>query len=142
MPSPRVATADITIRAPRSKVWAALLDPAAIREYMFGATVTSEWTEGSPITWEGEFQGKAYRDTGEVLRLVPGEVLEYAHVSPRPGQPDAPGDRHVVTIHLADGRSATRVALTQDNNPTEEARQHAEQNWELMLQGLKQYLER
>ncbi|MBK8004867.1 MAG: SRPBCC domain-containing protein [Gemmatimonadetes bacterium] len=134
-----IASAETSIRVPRARVWAALVDPAALREYMFGAVVTSDWTEGSPITWEGEWQGKAYRDTGEVLRVRPGEVLQYAHASP---QGTGPAERHVVTIQLSDAPAGTRVALTQDNNPTEEARGHATRNWEQMLAALKQYLER
>lgn len=132
-----IAAAETSIRAPRAKVWTALVDPAAMREYMFGSVVTSDWTEGSPITWEGEWQGKAYRDTGEVLRVRPGEVLQYAHASQ-----GGAADRHVVTIQLSDAEAGTRVALTQDNNPTEEARGHATRNWEQMLAALKQYLER
>jgi hypothetical protein len=32
--------------------------------------------------------------------------------------------------------------LSQDNNPTEQAREHAEKNWSVMLAGLKAFLER
>jgi hypothetical protein len=31
--------------------------------------------------------------------------------------------------------------LTQDNNATEEARKHSEQNWSTMLEALKQHVE-
>jgi hypothetical protein len=34
------------------------------------------------------------------------------------------------------------VTLTQDNNPTEEARRHSEENWSMMLDGLKKLVER
>jgi len=34
------------------------------------------------------------------------------------------------------------VSLSQDNNPTEEARVHSEKNWETMLVDLKQLLEK
>jgi hypothetical protein len=42
---------------------------------------------------------------------------------------------------LASEGSRTRVSLTQDNNPDEEARAHSAKNWEKMLSGLKQYVE-
>jgi hypothetical protein len=29
---------------------------------MFGTTVNSEWREGAPITWKGDWKGKAYED--------------------------------------------------------------------------------
>jgi hypothetical protein len=34
------------------------------------------------------------------------------------------------------------VALSQDNNLTETAREHSEKNWTKMLAGLKQFVER
>jgi hypothetical protein len=33
------------------------------------------------------------------------------------------------------------VTLTQDNNATEEAKAHSEENWKRMLEGLKHYVE-
>jgi uncharacterized protein YndB with AHSA1/START domain len=44
-----IAKALVTIDAPLAKVWAALVDPKAIREYMFGTNVVTDWREGSPI---------------------------------------------------------------------------------------------
>ena len=38
--------------------------------------------------------------------------------------------------------SHTIVSLSQDNNPTEQAREHSEKNWGVMLAGLKQFLEK
>jgi hypothetical protein len=32
--------------------------------------------------------------------------------------------------------------LTQDNNPTEQARDHSEKNWTMMLSALKQFVEK
>ena len=43
------ATASTTINAPKSEVWDALVTPEAIKEYMFGTDVSSEWREGSGI---------------------------------------------------------------------------------------------
>ena len=51
-----IATASITIKAPASKVWNALVDPKAIQQYMFGTNAVSDWREGSPIGWKGEWQ--------------------------------------------------------------------------------------
>jgi hypothetical protein len=38
---------------------------------------------------------------------------------------------HTVTIDLAPDGARTHVTLSQDNNPTEDARQHSEKNWDL-----------
>lgn len=58
-----IAKASTTIEAPLRTVWNALVDPQAIREYMFGTNVASDWTEGSPITWKGEWEGKPREPT-------------------------------------------------------------------------------
>ena len=38
-----IAKAEATINAPITEVWNALTDPDIIKEYMFGATVISDW---------------------------------------------------------------------------------------------------
>ena len=110
--------------------------------YMFGADVTSQWREGSPIVWKGEFKGKAYEDKGTILRIEPETLLQYSHFSPLSGKPDQPESYHTVTIELSGAGDRTHVVLTQDNNPTEQAREHSEKNWRTMLEGLKKYVER
>jgi uncharacterized protein YndB with AHSA1/START domain len=40
MPANLTARASITINAPNAKVWDALVNPAAIKKYMFGTNVT------------------------------------------------------------------------------------------------------
>ncbi len=135
-----IARSSTTINAPRTKVWKALVDPRAIREYMFGTEVTSDWKPGSSITWKGEWEGRPYQDKGVIVRALPQQELEYTHFSPMTGLPDKPENYHTVTIELT-GEEQTRVTLSQDNNATEEARQHSEKNWSQMLAGLKKYAE-
>ena len=61
MKDPLIAQAHVEINAPIAKVWAALVDPAMIKQYMFGTTVVSDWHEDAPIVWKGEWEGKPYR---------------------------------------------------------------------------------
>ena len=138
----RIARASLTVDAPRAKVWDALVNPKAIKQYMFGAAVVSDWREGSPIVWKGEWQGNPYEDKGTLLEVEPGRTLRYSHFSPLSGLPDEPGNYHTVTIELSGEGNQTRVALTQDNNPTDEARVHSEKNWGMMLAALQKFLER
>ena len=136
-----VARATTIIAADRDAVWTALVEPAAIKQYMFGTTVESDWSEGSPIVWKGEWQGRAYEDKGKILRLEPGRLLQYTHFSPLSGVPDEPQNYHTVTIELAPEGAGTSVILTQDGSTTEEARAHSEENWRTMLDGLRRYVE-
>ena len=136
-----VARASITIDAPRAQVWSALVNPEAIKQYMFGTNVVSDWRKGSPIVWKGEWQGKSYEDKGVILELKPERTIQYTHFSPLSGLPDTPENYHTVTIDLSGEGNQTRVSLAQDNNPTEQARDHSQKNWERMLMALKKFLE-
>jgi len=62
--------------------------------------------------------------------------------SPLSGLEDTPANYHTVTIELSGKDSQTIVSLSQDNNPTEQAREHSEKNWGTMLAGLKRFLEK
>jgi len=66
-----IANASIFISATAAKVWNALTNPELIRQYMFGTNVVSDWREGSPIVWKGEWQGTTYEDKGVILKLKP-----------------------------------------------------------------------
>jgi uncharacterized protein YndB with AHSA1/START domain len=136
-----IANAAATIEAAKSRVWEALVSPAAIKQYMFGADVVSDWREGSSIVWKGEWKGKPYEDNGVVLRVRPGEVLEYSHYSPLTGKPDVPDSYHTVTVTLTGDGKQTRVSIAQDNNADDDTRKNSEQNWNTMLGGLKKLVE-
>ncbi len=136
-----IAKAETDLDAPKSRVWDALVDPKAIKQYMFGTNVSSDFKKGSPITWKGEWQGKAYEDKGTIVDIEPGKRLRYTHFSPLAGLPDKPENYHNVTIELAGDADRTHVVLAQDNNADEKAKEHSEKNWKMMLDGLKKYLE-
>ena len=136
------ATAEVEIEASTTRVWTALTEPDQIKAYMFGSEVTTDWTVGSSIVWAGEYDGRPYEDKGEVVEFEPPHRLTVTHFSPLSGQPDAPESYHRLTYRLDEVDGRTRVRLSQDNNPTEEAAEHSRRSWELMLGGLKEYVER
>jgi uncharacterized protein YndB with AHSA1/START domain len=136
-----VAKAAITVDATVAEVWDALVNPDIVKRYMFGATVVSDWREGAPIAWRGEWKGKPYEDKGQILELRPRERLRYSHFSPLSGAPDVPESYHEVAISLSGHDGAVRVDLTQDNNKTQAATEESQRNWGLMLGGLKKAVE-
>lgn len=136
-----IAQASSTINAPAAKVWDALTNPAIIKQYMFGTHVVSDWKEGSPIVWQGEWQGRQYEDKGVILKLEPQRLIKYSHFSPLSGLPDTPENYHTVTVELTSAGAQTHVALSQDQNATEEEREHSAQNWAMVLEGLKKTVE-
>jgi uncharacterized protein YndB with AHSA1/START domain len=137
-----IATKSITIDAPVEKVWKALTTPEMIREYLFGTETVTDWKPGSPITWKGEWQGKKYEDKGKILAAEPGKQLRYTYWSSMAGKEDRPENYATVSFDLNGSNGQTQLTLTQDGNDTEEGRRHAEQNWTIVMDGLKKLVEK
>lgn len=136
-----VATAETDISAAPARVWDALVDPAQIKKYMFGSQVETDWQQGSPIVWKGEYEGKTYEDKGEILDVQPGKRLQVTHFSPLGGQKDAPENYHTLTYELTERGGGTHLSLSQDNNGSDEEAAHSKKNWDMMLASLKDTVE-
>lgn len=136
-----LARLTVKIHAPTEAVWRALVTPRDLKQYLFGADVSSEWREGRPITWRGEWLGKPYEDRGVILAVRPRQLLRFSHYSPRSGLPDHPRNYHVVDIALEPEPDGTLVTIEQDSNATEGQRSDAEKLWGAMLTSLKKYVE-
>jgi uncharacterized protein YndB with AHSA1/START domain len=117
-----VATADIEIHAPPTKVWSALTDPEQIKQYMFGSQVVTDWRRGSQIVWTGEYEGKKYEDKGEILEIEPERRLKVTHFSPLSGREDLAENYHTLLYELEERGGMTRLLLSQDNNPSQRRR--------------------
>lgn len=137
-----IAKASADIAAPPDRIWKALTDPAAIKQYYFGTNLETTWKVGAPITFKGEWQGRAYSDKGTIVAYDEPKTLAYTHFSPLMGKPDKPENYHTVRVTLVPSGKNTRVTWEQDNNETEESRGHSQKNWETVLAGLKKYVER
>src|SRR5512139_2005305 len=125
MNSKFVAKATSIINAPASKVWEALTQPDLIKQYLFGTQVTTDWKVGSPITYEGVWEGKAYKDKGVILQVEPGKLLVSTFWSALSGLPDIPENYQTVRYELAAEDGGTRLTILQDNNPTQEDANHS-----------------
>ncbi len=121
-----VGIAATEIDAPPDVVWRTLTDPAAIKQFMFGTMVETDWQPGSPIAWRGEYHGRAYEDKGELIVVAPGHRLELTHFSPLSGQEDIPENYHTMVYTLEASDAGTALSLTQDNNADQEAADHAQ----------------
>jgi len=144
----QTAKVAIVVEASPKRVWDALVDPVAIKTYFMGTTVETDWKVGSPITWSGEWKGKAFSDKGEILECEDSKVLSYSHWSPLTGAEDVPENYHVVTTTLHEAEGGTEVELTQSNltggvSATDRSsRADFEKNWSTVLEGLKKTVER
>ncbi len=136
-----VAEATILVKASAAHVWHALTAPEIIKKYFFGADVITDWKVGSPIVYRGVWEGRAFEDKGMVLQVEVGRLLVVTHWSPLSGMADVAENYHTVSYELSALDSGIQVTITQDNNATEDERKHSEQNWQMVLQGLKKLLE-
>ena len=82
-----VANAAVSIISNRQDVWNALVNPDAIRHYMFGAEVKSDWRVGSEISWKGKLNGTQYEDKGVILKIEPQKILKYSQFYSYPDSP-------------------------------------------------------
>lgn len=136
------ASAQTDVAATPERVWAALTEPEQIAAYLQGSRVTTTWQVGSPITWDGEYDGHSYQDKGEVLTYDEPHVLAVTHYSPMMGQPDEPQNYHTLVYTLTPSGVGTHLLLTQDGCETEEQATQFSQNWQRMLDGLQAHVER
>ena len=136
-----ISKARAIINTSTSKVWDALTKPELIKQYMFGTEVITDWQVGSPITYKGIWDGKAYEDKGKVLQIEIEKLLVSTFWSSLAGLPDIPENYKTVRYELVPEDNGTRLTITQDNNDSQEEATHSEQNWKMVLDGMKKLLE-
>jgi uncharacterized protein YndB with AHSA1/START domain len=131
----------IVIEAPMEEVWRALTTPRIIKQWFFGVETESDWKEGGPIVHHGEYQGRAYEDKGEILKMEPLVRLVHTHWSPFSGTPDSPENYQTVTYELPRMETVARLTVSETNLPSVEAAGVSEGRWDAVLKDLKFLLE-
>jgi len=131
----------ITINAPAAKVWQALTDPKIVKQYFFGTNVKSDWKKGSPIIWEGEWEGKTYQDTGTILDIELGKYVKYNYWSSMSGTENKPENYANITYSLSEKDGKTVLTITQDNIKNKESKEHSEQNWKSVFGKMREMIE-
>jgi len=137
-----IAKASTTINAPASKVWAALTNPEMIKQYLFGTEAKSDWKVGSPITYTGVWQGKAYKDKGMILEIVPEKLMVYTYWSSMSGTSDSPENYQKLTNELVEADGKTMLTITQENAKDQNSADHSGENWKMVLAKLKEVVEK
>ena len=134
-------TIDLKFKAPITKVWQGLTDPDMVKAYFFGTQLKSSWRVGEAITFSGEWEGKQYEDKGIILDIDPGKFLKYTYWSSMSGNEDKPENYATITYNLTESNGITNLTITQDNIKSQEAKEHSEQNWEGVFDGLRKLIE-
>lgn len=83
MEQPLFVTNSITINAPASAVWDALVNPLKTKQYMFGCEAVSDWKPGSELLWKGLANDQEVIFVkGYIISTDPGKHLEYTTFDP------------------------------------------------------------
>ena len=136
-----IATKSIHIKATPERVWEALTDPAQVKQYMWGSEVVSDWKQGSPLVYRGDWEGKPFEDKGTILEIDPPRLLRTNYFSPLSGKEDVPENYAEVTYALAPEAGGTKLTVTQSNIVDETAREHSEGNWSVALEAMRKVIE-
>ena len=116
----KTTTSKVVIEAPANRVWAALTQPALVKQWQYGADLTTDWNAGSSIEFRNEWNGDVFLQSGTVLEVDEPRSLRYSLFFPRPGLEDRPENRFVMTYRLDERAGSTELTIVQED-PRESA---------------------
>ena len=133
----------IEINSNVEKVWEALTNPEKIKIYLFGTETITDWKIGSPIIFQGEYEGHKYKDKGNVLENKMYEILKYDYWSGFSGLEDIPENYSIVTYRIENASdNQVKFTWTQEGFANEEGQQHSENGLNGMLEQIKILVEK
>ena len=138
----RAVKRSVIINAKAAEVWKAITDPEMIKQYFFGTNVKTDWKEGSKITFSGTWKGKEYEDKGQVTLVKKNKKLEYTYWSSLSGLGDFPQNYYDMIYELEEREKDTVLAIIQVGLMSDDIYKQTSENWEIVLQQLKQLLEK
>ena len=138
-----IVSESIEINAAPSKVWDALTNPEIIKEYLFGTQTITDWKVGSDIIFQGEYQGKIYRDKGVIKEYIPNKLISYSYWSGFSGLEDKPENYSLVNYNVeAIGDKKTKFTWAQKGFADEKRYEHSKKGMKEFLEKIKNIIER
>lgn len=133
----------IIINRSSKKLWEVLTTPSIIKEYLFGTETITDWKVGSPIIFQGEYQGHKYKDVGVILENKALELISYSYWSGFSGTENKPENYSKVSYTLkAIDNNTTELTWTQTGYVDEEKQQHSKNGMPDFLKLLKTVAEK
>ncbi len=136
-----IVTNEIKISASKEDVWKTLLDPEKIKIYFFGTNASSDWKEGSSLTFQGEYQGQIYEDKGVIQKIIMHKFFQFTYISSFSGLSDEPQNYSLVSYELEEERDQTNLKITQRGFVSETSCEHSNTAWKNVLQKIKELAE-
>ena len=122
------------------KLWAALTDPAMMKQYWFGMHCESDWKAGSP--WRLVFSDGRVADDGSIVEIEPGKrmVIEWTNRF----KPELAGEgpsRCTMELEPVDG-GAVKLTITHEHDKSQSKLiEQVGGGWPKVLSNLKSLLE-
>ena len=133
----------ITVNVAASRMWEVLTNPEIIKEYLFGTETVTDWKVGSPIVFQGEYQGHKYSDHGVIMELEFHKHIAYSYWSGFSGLEDKPENYSMVIYDLESIDSThTKFTWTQKGYPDETRQAHSQSGMKEFLEQIKGIAER
>ncbi len=133
----------IDINADSTKVWKALTDPEIIKDFLFGTETVTDWKPGSEVVFQGEYEGKKYRDHGIVKENVENKLLNYTYWSGMSGLEDKPENYSLITYTLKPIEdNITTFTWTQKGYADEDSYNHTMNGMDDFLKKIKEVVEK
>jgi uncharacterized protein YndB with AHSA1/START domain len=132
----------IHVKASPARVWEVLTTPSIIKEYLYGTETITDWKVGSPIVFQGEYEGVTYRDHGVILENILNQKLIYSYWSSFSGTENIPENHSEVGYLLTEQEDqTTMLTWLQKGYVNEEKRAHSENGMNDFLEQLKKIIE-
>jgi uncharacterized protein YndB with AHSA1/START domain len=135
----------INIKAPVSKVWKTLTNPALIKLWMEDSgtdiEIITDWVVGSPFIIRGDLHGFSLENKGNVLHFEPERVFRYDYLSNLSNRPDKPENYSSIEFRLSQAENRTELTFTQTNFVTDADYKHAKLYWNVTLEKMRKVIE-
>lgn len=129
-----------TVKAPLEKVWVALTKAEIVKQYFFGSELLTNWQVGSPLIFQGEWEGQKYQDKGEVLAYEHNRRLAFSYLSNWSGKEDKP-ENYLWVCYEVEANGADTLLTIHQTNYDEERAKHSTENWASIVNEMRKVVE-
>ena len=131
----------VKINVNASKVWDAITNPKMIKKYLFGTQVITSWKIDSEIIFQGNWEGKKFRDKGIIKKMEIEKLFQYTYWSVFSGLDDKEENYSLVTFELSGDDKITKLTVSQKGFANKSSQEHSDKGWSIVLKKIKEILE-